>query len=831
MAVTLRRKPQARPVRVLTASARQLDLKNKTEAHQLRALLQGWQSDAWNFRDSIPELRYAVQFKANAMSRMRLFVGVEPEAGESDKPIPLDEATGIPEEVVSIATQALMDLAVDEGQRRTLLRNLSMNIDVAGECRMLGRTDKETGDEEWSVRSTDEIEIRDDGYWMREIPDGPQGIIPWEELDPELDSVSRIWVPHPRFNLMADSPLKAMLQACETLLLLRRMIRAEARSRLNRGILTVPDELSIKVPDDDNEDPEADPFFSNLVKALIEPIGDEGAASAYAPIAVRGPADVLKALQHISLTEPFEEQAMKAREELVGNMATGFDLPREVVEGAADMNHWTAWQVDDNTFRHHLEPHVITGCDALTAGYYRPRLLAQDVPIQYARRLVIWYDPTELVTHPDRTADAEKAHAAFVISDEAYRNAAGFSDADKPSPEELEFRQFQHIRTMPPNLLMEFARRMDPSLVVPPITVAGTIPGIKPGGVDIGPPAAPVPGAPATETPIPAAPTPAEKPASQPSQGPPPITASGAAQSARLSRKLAGIDRDLRAKLQTAANAAMHRQLERAGANLRTKVAKDETLRTKIAHRQNERVSAILGKGALAAAGIDAGVLMDSDWSGLRTQFNDWTEAAQKQAIATAIRMGSLSEEDSAVKAAEAAMDAGRDAGWDALSTALTDLGHHLLYNPDPNVGPGEWADLNPDTLVPTGTIRAALGVAGGGDAGVIPGSESTVALGQPIGQIGTGSTITELLTSSNMEQGSYEWDHGPSLDPFEPHLDLDGVEFDSFDSEALANSTGFPDNAYYFPGDHQGCACDFTPMWVQTEQTVSGEVGEQTSE
>jgi hypothetical protein len=824
-----------RPLRVLTASSRRLDLNSKTEAKQLRALRQGWQSDAWNYRDSIGELRYALQFLANSASRMRLFVAAEPIDGESDNPIPLDKVADIPEDVLSIATQAMLDLGRGRMALKGLLKALSTNISVAGECFLLGQQNPETGEETWSIRSVDEIVVKDEGYEMREIPDGPQGIIPWVKLDPELTVVSRIWIPHPRFDLIADSPMRAMLDDLESLSILRRMIRSDGRSRLGRGVLFVPDELSIKVAVDDDEDPQADPFMASFTQALMEPISDEGVASAVVPIVIRGPGEAGEQIKHIPLAQPFEEQAAKAREELVGIIATSLDLPREVIMGIADLNHWSAWSVSDETFRHHIEPHVIECCDALTGAYLRPYLVAAGVPVQWARRIVFWYDPTELVTHPDQTKDGLELHDRLVISDEAMLRTAGFTDVDKPSKQEIQVRLLEKMRTWPPNLVMAFLHAWDPTLIAPPITVAGTIPGIKPGGVDTGEPPATglMPGVLPPPTP---APTTAELPkpessAEEPEPGPPPITAAGAAQSARLSRKLAGIDRDLRAKLQTAANAAMHRQLERAGAKLRTKVAKDETLRTKIAHRPNERVSAILGQGLVAASGLSNGDLIGDDWNGLRGQFFDWTAAAQKQAIATAIRMGSLSEEDSAVKAAEAAMDAGRDAGWDVLSTALTNLGHHLLYNPDPNVGPGEWADLNPDTLVPTGTIRTALGVAGGGDAGVIPGSESTVALGQPIGQIGTGSTITELLSSSGLEQDSYEWDHGPSLDPFEPHLELDGVEFSSFDSEVLANGTGFPDNAYYFPGDHQGCACDFTPLWVQAEQTGSADGGGQSSE
>src|ERR1700749_4633950 len=105
---------------------------------------------------------------------------------------------------------------------------------------------------------------------------------------------------------------------------------------------------------------------------------------------------------------------------------------------------------------------------------------------------------------------------------------------------------------------------------------------------------------------------------------PEPVTAAaGPASSRRLSRRLASIDATLRARLPTAANAALLRQLERAGARLRTKVARDETLRTKIAHRANERVPALLGPDVVAAGGLSPTELIAGDWSALRSQYFD----------------------------------------------------------------------------------------------------------------------------------------------------------------------------------------------------------------
>jgi len=170
---------------------------------------------------------------------------------------------------------------------------------------------------------------------------------------------------------------------------------------------------------------------------------------------------------------------------------------------------------------------------------------------------------------------------------------------------------------------------------------------------------------------------------------------------------------------------------------------------------------------------------------------------------------------------AQAAMASGRDAAWDLLSQALSSLGQHLLYNPDPNAGPGDWADLNPDTLVPAGTIRAALGVAGGASAATLtPDVAGAVTFTDAVGQIGTGSTIAELITAGGGQREGYEWVYGPALNGFPPHEDLDGVQFESFDDDALANPGDFPANQYFLPGDHDGCVCDFMPIYLGPDES-----------
>lgn len=825
-----RKEPDSRRLRVLTAAASRLDLVDRRQARRARALRQGWQIDAWVYRDSIPELRYAVNFLANCASRMRLFPAAYSSDSETDAPVSLADA-GAPPGVIACAEQALRDLGNGRLAVAGLMHSLSTNLSVAAEAYLLGQEDPQTGVPRWTIRSIDEIVVYDDAYMLREVPNDPQGILGWEPLDPNLTICSRLWTPHPRFRILADGPVRAMIDDCESLVILRRMIRATGRSRLaGRGMLVIPNELSIVEADEDNRDPESDPFMASLTQAMVEPIADEGVASAVVPIVARGPGEQLQHIRLINFSSEFDAESSKTRAELVGILATGFDLPKEVMDGMADLNHWTAWAVSDDTFRHHVEPHVIGIVDCLTGGYLRPYMIA-NAPMfgvspqqvqDWTQRILVWYDPVELVTHPDQLADALQLHDRLAIKDETLRSIAGFGDSDEPDADELMRRLIARQRTWPENLTMGIVHANDPTLEIPAITTPNTVPGIKATGVDLGTPMPAAPAAGAPEPPAGGSVTP--PPPARPAEGPPPspVTASGVtdAQRKRIGRQLTALDVDLRTRLQVAATDALQRQLEKAGGRLRSKVAKDETLRTKIAQTRNEHVAATLGREVVTAAGFSAGDLVGNSWDTLREQFYSWTAAAQQRAIDLACTLGSIDAKSPEVLAARQAMTTNLDAAWALFSRAMTSLAHAALYKPDLNA-----ADVDMDSVVPTGVVRAACSVAGGygeQDLAIMmtkAGAEvPVIPAGVPVGSVGSGTTITDLIGTAGMAPVSRTWVHGPSADPFEPHLELDGVTFTSWTDPVLANNGDFPSGqAFYVPGDHPGCMCDWTVDYGDT--------------
>lgn len=338
----LRRTPTATG-RVLTAAGTRLDLADKQTLKKLRKYRQGWQDEAWSYNDAIGELRYAHDFIGHSVSRMRLFVGAytdDPQAA----PVPVDDAK-IDSKIAEAAKAALDRLGTGKRAVASLLMCQAVNFQVAGECYLLGRINPETKLEEWSIRSIDEIVSTDRGYHLRELPTdftegNPLGDKP---LDPDETYVARLWKPHPRFRVLADSPMRALLELCEELLILSRGVRAQAKSRLaGSGLLLVPDELTMAQAEESDDNITADPFLSLLTQAMTAPILDEASPSAVVPIVIRGPMAVLDSLKHIILEQKLDTTAFEARAELIRRIATGLDLPSAVLTGLEDANHWCA---------------------------------------------------------------------------------------------------------------------------------------------------------------------------------------------------------------------------------------------------------------------------------------------------------------------------------------------------------------------------------------------------------------------------------------------------------------------------------------------------------
>ena len=258
---------------------------------------------------------------------------------------------------------------------------------------------------------------------------------------------------------------------------------------------------------------------------------------------------------------------------------------------------------------------------------------------------------------------------------------------------------------------------------------------------------------------------------------------------------------------------------------MRSKVQKDETLRVAINQVPNHHVTATLGQPVVASLGLTS--LVDTDWSDVRAVFDQWGTAAQQASLHAAVKALRLPADDPRVVQVQTRQSEARERAWHVMAEGLTALAHRLMYDPNPNGDPEDSLErANPDTIVPTGLVRQVLNVLGGGDgtgkkpmtaSAIFDAPDITMTLGaeDPMPQVGTGEDVSGLLEDSGASVEGYTWVHGFALKPFDPHLELDGVEFSSFDDDQLANPDSFPAVEYFLPGDHKGCTCDFMPGWA----------------
>lgn len=810
----------------LTASARRIDLASAEERDRARKARQrsDWQQTAWSYYDTLGEVWFAHRFVGNAISRVRLHVAWQPNPGQPPVLLDPDDPDLSPEMQAVAASSAAELLRLDSnpaGGISGMMRDLATNIALVGEAHLLGETalDEDSLDGEvWRVCSNDELRADDRGWLYVDTP-GTEG----RRIDPATSTMIRVWRRHPRWADWPDSPMRAAAGICEELQYLTQAMRGSSLSRLHAGLLAVPDELTFPALDTDPDYGQGadDPFTMALMTAMLAPISDPESAASVVPLMVRGPAEALKELRRLDLSRPIDAVQAAQRDELIGRLATAIDLPPEVLRGMTDANHWTAWQIDEQTFRAHLEPLVLVIVQGLTVGYLRPMLAAQGLD---PRAALVWYDESELTGQGNDFEQARVMHDKYVVSDAYLRRRGGAADDDAPDDDELARR----IATQSGLGVDVVATLLEQTGLLPPNTLADTVAIVdQPGAA---PPSTP----PAGGTPPGAPPE---------TTGPPPLVAAAARTS--IGRELVEIDRMLRVRLQQAADDAVRRMLDRAGAKLRRRLQADKPLAASMKQVPNERLAAALGRDRVLSLGVEEQALIDRELGSLQSTYRQLTRRAYRQADRVMVRYGYEPTWDDASLQARA--DESIDKGWLILAAGVAGLATSLLFAPSlaapvpdgvagvgtlPDGTPappgvtlpaaGEWDDT---TLVQAGLVRESLAVAGGAPAEAATGTESFAGPeGRPSGGIATGDLLLGAWADAiGIMPTGWRWLYGDPAarrTPFEPHEALDLVEFATWSDDVLANPDGWPDGDYYRPGDHLGCLCDFEPIFGAADGT-----------
>lgn len=93
--------------------------------------------------------------------------------------------------------------------------------------------------------------------------------------------------------------------------------------------------------------------------------------------------------------------------------------------------------INQSLFKAHIEPMTLLICDALTMMFMRPALAASGFSQEMVDRVVVWYDPSDILTSADRASSANEGWDRYLISGSTWRTAHGFAETDAPSGEEL----------------------------------------------------------------------------------------------------------------------------------------------------------------------------------------------------------------------------------------------------------------------------------------------------------------------------------------------------------------------------------------------------------
>jgi hypothetical protein len=399
-----------------------------------------WQQEAWRLYDIIGELRFVANWVGSACSRVRLYVA------------DVDKNGRVQQEVKDAKIAALAETILGgPSAQAEAIRMMGINLTIVGDCYILARSNGKPLDEEeaiWTVVSGTELRRWGPGGQNVAYLYG-DGRLDKEILDPKRDLIIRIWTPHPRRNLWADSPTRGAMPMLWEIERLTRFVFAQIDSRLvSAGLFPIPKEVSF--PDEDPTLSGADQLAERLMRTGAAGLKGEGTAAGVVPTFVEMPMEALGKLSNIQFTSELSQHAMELRSEAIRRFALAMDIDPSILGGLGEANHWGAWQIQEGQVKVHIEPLMNRICDGITAAYLKPALkLMKKDPDRYT----LWYDTAPLTVRPERLKDTREMYKEGLVSRETVLLAGDYAKTDAPTDEEDLMRFTRELMLRDPNLL------------------------------------------------------------------------------------------------------------------------------------------------------------------------------------------------------------------------------------------------------------------------------------------------------------------------------------------------------------------------------------------
>lgn len=392
---------------------------------------EAWQRELWRLYDNVGEFRFASNWVGSACSRCRIYVADVDENGK------IGGETKDPE-VAALANTMLGGPA----QKAELLRLMGVNLTVGGEFYIIGQSGRGTAEDKWFVTTPAQLK-RWAGGVTYQGPDGPL------QLLDNTDMIIRVWTPHPARTWLADSPARSSMNILIEIERLTRFVFSQIDSRLfSAGLLTIPTEMDFDGNDEDQG--AADSLMAKLAEAGTASLKGEGSAAGIFPMVIEVPMEALGKIELVKLDSPLSEQAMALRKEAILRFAYSMDFPPEIMTGQGAANHWSAWYIDENGIKVHIEPIMGRVCDALTQAYLIGALkkLGKD-----PKRFTYNFDTAGLTLRPTRLQDAINLYKENLLSWQAVLEAGYFRLDQHMSPEESAEIWLRQVGIQDPTLL------------------------------------------------------------------------------------------------------------------------------------------------------------------------------------------------------------------------------------------------------------------------------------------------------------------------------------------------------------------------------------------
>jgi hypothetical protein len=342
--------------------------------------VQGWQTRAWALWDTVGELQEPTSNIARLVSRRVNFRQIGPtEISTEDTEIRLQAALG------TMPIQQFVNL-------------VTLNFQVTGEVWIFQTA---LG---WEVCS-----VADPNLKKRIDAAKATGL-----------EFKRFYDPHPADPTLAVSSFKGALDPAEDLVTLSALSRAQSRSRIAQaGILMVPIEQQFEG---------GDPFGAGLTDAMTAAIRDVHSPSALAPIKVDMNGDLIEKVRHLTFDRPFDDKVPEKVTQATHRIALALDIPAEMLEGYKQLSHWTAWAVQEDTYKGTIAPLAEKSAE----------VLEWVALIANGESITLELDPTDLLARRSSVKDAIDGAKIGAVGLAYVRTVMGASELDAPTPADLE---------------------------------------------------------------------------------------------------------------------------------------------------------------------------------------------------------------------------------------------------------------------------------------------------------------------------------------------------------------------------------------------------------